>query len=193
MLHPPAWLARLGLNTADLAPFADELRVEGDTLLARHRNQRGSPIGWEIITPACPQPNSRYTVGGQGGAFRVFPTPCPRLVLTNGALQALAVAAFEGHRHDTAYVGLGGHPGAAARATLTNYLVRWGVQEVEHAFGESDAELDVYSTADTHIVGLAERRRLGPLGWGPMPPPGGCWLKALSLVRKRAASGRRGS
>jgi hypothetical protein len=185
MLHPPAWLAAHGLTAADLARFAEELRVEGDTLLARHRNQHGSPIGWEIISPRLPRPSSRYTAGAQGGAFRVFPTPRFRLVLTSGALQALAVAAFEGHRDNTAYVGLGGHLGAAARATLTGYLVRWGVQKVEYAFGKSDTELGIYSAADTHIVGVAEGHGFGPLEWGPMPPPDGCWLQALSLSLAR--------
>ena len=63
-------------------------------------------------------------------------------------------------------------------------LARWGVREIDHAYTAADADLRLYARADTHIVGLVEAGRTGPLVWGPMPAPGGCWLRALREARR---------
>jgi hypothetical protein len=179
----PHWLAALGVTAADLAAFGPDLRFDGRTLLAQHRDARGTPLGLERISVG-PDGRLRYGYPARrpkgcvrsGGAAPAA-TPA-RLVLACGALPALCAAAFDGNRLDTIYLGAGGCWTAAVGETV-GVVIEAGAGEVVLALadtptGERSAEAAIMHLRRAHLpLRRLVRRR----------PAAGTWPETLRWIR----------
>ena len=105
---PLAWLYDLGLRPSDLAVFGAEVRLAGRELRALHRDSAGRGTGWERVA-AGPHGRLRYahTEGGAKALFRSPPGFIHRLLVTDGALPAIAAAACDRRWSRTRYAGVG--------------------------------------------------------------------------------------
>ncbi|GAA0598220.1 hypothetical protein GCM10009416_40520 [Craurococcus roseus] len=114
---PFSWLHALGLHPSDLAGFGAEVRLAGRELRALHRDAAGRSTGWERVvagphgrTDGRTDGRLRYahTEGGAKALFRSPPGRTYRLLVTDGALPAIAAAACDRRWSATCYAGVGG-------------------------------------------------------------------------------------
>lgn len=108
------------LYRSDLLRFGDELEVGARMLRAVHRDHVGRETGREIIRGGAAGGFS-FTAGGTKGLFRSpVPDRCTRLVLVDGPLPAICLAALEQPdiRAVTTYAAPGGPMTRAAEAAL---------------------------------------------------------------------------
>lgn len=91
----------------------------GGTVWALHRGEDGQPFGWEMRGP-------RYKGFATGGSKRLFAlgdvVKVRRLAVTEGAIDAMSLAAIEGDAMGTAYLSTGGGFGPAAVSALRQLL-----------------------------------------------------------------------
>jgi hypothetical protein len=180
--HPLAaprtgWLADLGFRRGDLARFGGDVRLEHGALLARHRGADGRPLGWERVWPG---PGGglhyRHSRGGTKGLFRSRVPGARRLVLTCGALPAVAAAACDADRAGSCHAGVGGAWTPAA-AAATAALVVGGVSRVVLAFAATAAGEATAARALADLAGLPARVEV-------LAPPRGTWLATLRQRRR---------
>jgi hypothetical protein len=135
----PVWLADLGVTQNDLLAFGPDLRLEGDILLACHRDGGAVPLGWERVSAgAHGHLRCDYPKGLAKGCLASTPLSgvAGRVLVTCGAVPALCAAAVDRLRSDTVYVGLcGGWTDTAAQALAR--LVSGGADEVVIAFADT--------------------------------------------------------
>ena len=174
---PLAWLNDLGLRRSDLARLGADLRLQGGSVLAQHRDATGAPLGVERIS-ADREGRLRYgyTAGARRGLFRVVPRDTRRLVVAEGPLPAAAVAALDHRSQPTAYAG-GGWCEVAAAA----------VRQLVEAHR---IESVVLAVAATPVGARAAERALDDLAGlyvhvevTESPCLGGTWLAALARTR----------
>lgn len=156
-------------------PFAGEVAWRNGVFGARHRAWDGRTTGWEL------RKGNKYFFSRDGfrALFRSDPTGRSRLVLSCGALPAIAFAALEGHRSDTVWGGVGGGWTQAAEAYLYMLVMRGAVRRVVLAFAANPA-----GNRSRAVV------RDALASWGAaldsiedVCPPGRDWVAALASAR----------
>ena len=174
---PLAWLNDLGLRRSDLVMFGAEVRLAGRELQARHRDAAGRGTGWERVA-AGPHGRLRYahTEGGAKALFRSPPGFIHRLLVTDGALPAIAAAACDRRWSCTCYAGVGGVWTAAA-AQAVRALVDNGIARVVLAFAATEAGERMARAALADLEGL-------PACIETRHPDCGTWV--ATLRRRRA-------
>lgn len=173
---PFSWLNDLGLRPSDLAVFGAEVRLAGRELQALHRDASGRGTGWERVA-AGPHGRLRYahTGGGAKALFRSPPGLTHRLLVTDGALPAIAAAACDRRWSCTRYAGVGGVWTAAA-AQAVRALVEDGIARVVLAFAATEAGGRMARAALADFEGL-------PACVEVRHPDCGTWLATLRRQR----------
>ncbi|MBV1798722.1 hypothetical protein [Siccirubricoccus sp. G192] len=177
----PHWIHRIGLSYPDLIGFGEDLRLQGNSLLALHRDAAGTALGWERIAPGRDGTlRYGYPSGLHKGCVRSWhldPVPA-RLLLACGPLPALCARALDGARRDTIYVGLAGCWTAASAETTAN-LIEAGVREVVLAFGANQTGERSLAAATAFFRGSG----LGGQRMTRRTPAAGSWPAALRRMR----------
>jgi hypothetical protein len=176
------------LFRSDLVSFGDAVSLCPGGIWCRHRDGGGCERGSELIK-AGPAGGFAFTRGGTRALFRTPGLCRPRLVLVDGPLQALCLAALKPHAHgNTTFAAPGGSWSRAADEALTAVISANTPREVILAFAALPD-----GTCPSHDRVLALLREVLPAGApGPAvlePPPGG-WVAALRAARspgRRAA------
>jgi hypothetical protein len=181
---PLAWLNQLGLRRSDLAFLGADLRLQGGSVLAQHRDAGGLPLGIERISADL---NGRlrysYTHGARRGLFRAVPSGTRRLVVAEGALPAAAVAALDKRCLPTAYAG-GGWCDIAATA-VRSIVQMHRIETVVLAVASTPVGARAAERALEDLTGLEVHVEVVEA-----PLPGGTWLSALTAARGVAESPR---
>ncbi len=168
---PRDWLNDLGLRRRDIVPFPD-LRLQGASVLALHRDAAGRPLGTERIW--CDgRLRYAYTPGAQRGLFRAIPPGARRLVIADGPLPVVAAAALDCPAVTTGYAG--GWGDIAADAVLR--LVEADIDTVTLAFAATEVGRRATERALEDLAGTPARIEV------MHPPDGTTWLAALAAVR----------
>ncbi|MFC7739296.1 hypothetical protein ACFQX4_26845 [Roseomonas sp. GCM10028921] len=130
-----AGFSSIPLFTGDLEPFGSAVTTDGRTLWAVHRDGDGHETGREIIRGGL-RPTFAFTRGGSRALFRSPGRLRPRVVIADGPLPAICLAAFEGHRlaSGTSYLAPGRAWTLAASSTLHALLRGAEPKEVVLAF-----------------------------------------------------------
>ncbi|HEY8614396.1 MAG TPA: hypothetical protein VIL69_24305, partial [Roseomonas sp.] len=172
--HIPLW-------RTDLVPFGDAVAPCPGGIWCRHRDGEGRETGSELVK-AGPAGGFAFTRGGTRSLFRT-PGPCrPRLVLLDGPMQAVCLAALKGHAIATAtFAAPGGSWSRAADEALSALVITSTPREVILAF----APLPDGSCPSRERCLAVLRDMMPPSSREPVvlePPPGG-WVGALRAAR----------
>jgi hypothetical protein len=176
------------LLRADVLPYGDAVSRSPAGLWCRHRDASGQETGSELIKPG-PIGGHAFTRGGTRSLFRT-PGHCrPRLVLVDGPLQAIALAALKAHAaHTATFAAPGGFWSRAADQALTALVTADPPREIILAFASLR---DGGCPSRDHVQALL--RDILPAGARDplvLEPPTGGWVAALHEARtttRRAA------
>jgi hypothetical protein len=168
------------LLRADLTPFGAAVSPSPSGIWASHRDGTGHETGRELIRAG--ERGFSFTPGGTRSLFRT-PGPCrPRLVLADGPLQAICLAALNPHAHrNTTFAAPGGSWSRAADQALTALITAQPPREVILAF----APLAAGSCPSRDRCVALLREVMPPGSREPVvlePPPAG-WVGALWAAR----------
>jgi hypothetical protein len=168
---PFAWLNYLGLRRRDIVPFPD-LRLEGGSVSALHRDAAGQALGAERIWYDG-RLRYLYTPGARRGLFRAIPQGASRLVVADGPLPVVAAAALDRPAVVTGYAGGWGDIAADA----VRRLAAAGIDTVVLAFAATEVGARTTERALEDLVGVPARIEV------MQPPAGTTWLAALAAAR----------
>lgn len=150
------------------------------SMWAAHINDLGILTGWEERGPEW----RGFAAGGTKVLFRLgVPAAC-RLCVTEAAIDAMSLAAFEGMREGTLYLSTGGGWAPSTDAALRVLAVSPGVQLV--AATDNNEQGDAF--ADRLRI-LAEE---AGCGWQRLRPPADDWNEALQEREKGKRERREG-
>lgn len=120
------------------------------SMWAAHVDTDGAVTGWEERGPDW----RGFATGGAKVLFRLGRPDALRLCLTEAAIDAMSLAAFEGLRADTVYLSTGGGWSPATDTAIRSLVERPGVNLV--AATDNNKQGDVYAD---RLLGLAEEAR----------------------------------
>ncbi|PWI49797.1 hypothetical protein B5K03_34275 [Rhizobium phaseoli] len=168
------------------AIYNDVLR-EGPygSMWAAHVNDDGAVSGWEERGP-----NWRgFSTGGSKILFRLGSSDATRLCVTEAAIDAMSLAAFEGLRDSSLYLSTGGGWAPATEAAVRKLAARPGVVLV--------AATDANSQGETFAGRLRDIADEVGCDWLRLKPPAEDWNEALKAreeekKEKKARAGRGG-
>jgi hypothetical protein len=178
----------LPLYRTDITPFGDAVSPCPGGLWCRHRDGEGHETGSELIK-AGPAGGFAFTRGGARALFRT-PGPCRRrLVLVDGPMQAIALAALKPHAIPTAtFAAPGGSWSRAADDALTSLVTSNAPREVILALAPlPDRSCPSRDRVLALLSELMPESRSEPM---LLEPPAGGWVAALRAARspdRRAA------
>ncbi|WP_159349540.1 hypothetical protein [Roseomonas harenae] len=168
------------LFSSDLTPFGAAVSFSPRGISASHRDGEGRETGCELIHAG--ERGFSFTPGGTRSLFRT-PGPCrPRLVLVDGPVQAICLAALKPHAHrNTTFAASSGSWSRGADKALTALVTAHPPREVILAF----APLAAGSCPSRDRCVALLRELMPPGSREPVvlePPPGG-WVGALRAAR----------
>lgn len=137
------------------------------SMWAAHTNDAGIVIGWEERGPEW----RGFSTGGTKILFRLGQSDGLRLCVTEAAIDAMSLAAFEGLRDGTLYLSTGGGWSPATDAALRSLARR--------------PDVDLVAATDNNTQGETFADRLRALteetgcGWQRLRPPTDDWNEAL--------------
>lgn len=156
-----------------IAVRQDRLR-EGPhgSMWAAHADANGLVTGWEERGPEW----RGFSSGGTKVLFRLGASDGLRLCVTEAAIDAMSLAAFEGLREGSLYLSTGGGWSPTTEAALRLLAVRPGAQLV----GATDANAQGEAFA-SRVRAIAEE---ADCDWLRLAPPVEDWNDALKMKRK---------
>lgn len=179
-----AGFTHIPLCAADLAPFGDEVEVGARVLRAVHRDHAGRETGRENIHGGSAGGFS-FTAGGRKALFRSPITKLSnRLVITDGPLQAIALAALEHAdvRITSTYAAPGGPMTRAAEAAVLALVEAMAPLSVILAFAPAADGMCRSRDICRHLLaGLILPST--PTMRVMVPPDGDGWVAALHAAR----------
>jgi hypothetical protein len=182
-----AGFGHIPLLRRDLTPFGTEVGTNGRAIWAIHRDAAGRETGRETIYGGGGRGGFSFTPGGSKSMFRV-PGPCrPRLVLVDGPIQAISLAALDGAAANavTTYAAPGGTWTDAATAALLALVQAGDPVQVILAFATgSDGGC---RSRDVSWQAISSALRT-PIPIRPIAPPAGGWAQALHMARQRRSA-----
>ena len=137
------------------------------SMWATHVNDQGVVTGWEERGPDW----RGFSTGGSKVLFRLGPYDAPRLCVTEAAIDAMSLAAFEGLREGSLYLSTGGGWSPATEAAVRALAARPGAQLV--------AATDANSQGEAFAGRLREIANEAGCDWLRLPPSAEDWNDAL--------------
>ncbi|KJF65134.1 DUF3991 and toprim domain-containing protein [Rhizobium nepotum] len=148
------------------------------SMWAAHTNDTGFVTGWEERGPHW----RGFATGGAKNLFRLgLPAAC-RLCVTEAAIDAMSLAAFEGMREGTLYLSTGGGWAPSTDAALRALSATRGSLLV--AATDRNAQGNIFAD---RLRTLAEE---AGCGWQRLLPPADDWNEALQEREKGKRKGR---
>ncbi|WP_107676199.1 DUF3991 and toprim domain-containing protein [Agrobacterium sp. LAD9] len=170
LLPPHTLHAAISQNQLREGPFG--------SMWAAHTNDVGIVTGWEERGAEW----RGFSTGGTKALFRLGRSAASRLCVTEAAIDAMSLAAFEGLRDGTLYLSTGGGWSPATDAALRMLAASSGVQLV--------AATDNNTQGDTFADRLRTLAHEAGCGWQRLRPPADDWNEALQ-EREREKRKRR--
>ncbi|NTA19724.1 DUF3991 and toprim domain-containing protein [Agrobacterium tumefaciens] len=164
----------------------DDVLREGPqgSMWAAHVNDNGDITGWEERGPDW----RGFSTGGSKVLFRLGAKDALRLCVTEAAIDAMSLAAFEGLREGSLYLSTGGGWSPNTEAAIRRLAVRPGTQLV--------AATDANIQGETFASRLRDIADEAGCDWLRLMPPAEDWNDALRAreneKRERSKEGGRG-
>ncbi|MFK4259627.1 DUF3991 and toprim domain-containing protein [Agrobacterium tumefaciens] len=168
------------------AAIRDDVLREGPqgSMWAAHVNDHGAVTGWEERGPDW----RGFSTGGSKVLFRFGAIDALRLCVTEAAIDAMSLAAFEGLREGSLYLSTGGGWSPSTDAAVRKLAGRAGIQLV--------AATDANIQGETFACRLRDIADEAGCDWLRLTPPAEDWNDALRAREKekneREKEGRRG-
>ena len=137
------------------------------SMWAAHVDNHGTVTGWEERGPSW----RGFSKGGSKVLFRLGPFDAARLCVTEAAIDAMSLAAFEGLREGSLYLSTGGGWSPTTDAALRKAAARPGVQLV--------AATDANRQGESFAVRLRDIADQAGCDWLRLKPPAEDWNDAL--------------
>ncbi|WP_080815119.1 DUF3991 and toprim domain-containing protein [Agrobacterium fabrum] len=154
------------------------------SMWAAHIDADGEVTGWEERGPDW----RGFSTGGSKVLFRLGSLDAPRLCVTEAAIDAMSLAAFEGLREGSLYLSTGGGWSPATDAAVRVLAARPGAELV--------AATDANSQGETFAGRLRDIADEAGCDWLRLRPPAGDWNDALRVREEerveKQSEGRRG-
>ncbi|WP_323055392.1 DUF3991 and toprim domain-containing protein [Brucella intermedia] len=154
------------------------------SMWAAHVDADGEVTGWEERGPDW----RGFSTGGSKVLFRLGSLDSSRLCVTEAAIDAMSLAAFEGLREGSLYLSTGGGWSPATDAAVRVLAARPGAELV--------AATDANSQGETFAGRLHDIAEDAGCKWFRLTPPAEDWNDALRAREKekkeREKEGRRG-
>ncbi len=147
------------------------------SMWAAHVDANGTVTGWEERGPDW----RGFSTGGSKVLFRLGSPEATRLCVTEAAIDAMSLAAFEGSREGSLYLSTGGGWSPATDAALRKLAARPGAQLV--------AATDANIQGETFAGRLRDVADAAGCDWLRLMPPVEDWNDALR-AREKERSGR---
>lgn len=181
------WLGRhCGFRTRDALAFHGDVRIRTgqDKIFALHRGPDLRELGWECHYRTEDDPlGVRYRKGLPKGIVGTPPLGATRLIVTEGALSAIAAAALLPGEARTCVAGIGGVWTAEAAACVVGLLFRTRAEVVEVAFSQHHRAGQEMHKQAVHYLST------GGIDAVPLDAPPGGWLAALREARQGGRAG----
>ena len=142
------------------------------SMWAAHVDGDGGITGWEERGPDW----RGFSTGGSKMLFRFGSLDAPRLCVTEAAIDAMSLAAFEGMREGSLYLSTGGGWSPATEAAVRVLAVRPGAQLV--------AATDANRQGETFAGRLRDIAEDAGCNWFRLTPPAEDWNDALRAREK---------
>ncbi|BCH68313.1 MULTISPECIES: DUF3991 and toprim domain-containing protein [Rhizobium/Agrobacterium group] len=168
------------------AAIRDDVLREGPqgSMWAAHVNEHGAISGWEERGPDW----RGFSTGGSKVLFRLGAIDALRLCVTEAAIDAMSLAAFEGLREGSLYLSTGGGWSPSTDAAVRKLAARAGIQLV--------AATDANIQGETFASRLRDIADEAGCDWLRLTPPDEDWNDALCAREKekqeKQNEGRRG-
>ena len=154
------------------------------SMWAAHVNDDGAVSGWEERGPDW----RGFSTGGSKILFRLGPSDATRLCVTEAAIDAMSLAAFEGLREGSLYLSTGGGWSPTTDAAVRKLAARPGVVLI--------AATDANSQGETFAGRLRDIANEVGCDWLRLTPPAEDWNDALKVrgeeMKERAMRAGRG-
>lgn len=154
------------------------------SMWAAHIDDYGAVTGWEERGPDW----RGFSTGGSKVLFRFGPPGTLRLCVTESAIDAMSLAAFEGSREGSLYLSTGGGWSPATEAAVRVLAARPGAELI--------AATDANSQGETFADRLRDIAENAGCDWFRLTPPAEDWNDALCAREKekkeREKEGRKG-
>lgn len=154
------------------------------SMWAAHVDADGIVTGWEERGPDW----RGFSTGGSKVLFRLGSLDAPRLCVTEAAIDAMSLAAFEGLRESSLYLSTGGGWSPATDAAVRVLAARPGAELV--------AATDANSQGESFAGRLRDIAEDAGCNWFRLTPPAEDWNDALRAreeeKKEREKEGRRG-
>ncbi|MDO6966074.1 DUF3991 and toprim domain-containing protein [Rhizobium alvei] len=153
------------------------------SMWAAHNDDYGAVTGWEERGPDW----RGFSTGGSKVLFRLGSLDAPRLCVTEAAIDAMSLAAFEGLREGSLYLSTGGGWSTTTEAAVRVLAARPGAELV--------AATDANSQGETFAGRLRDIAEDAGCNWFRLTPPAEDWNDALQERRgqeKEKRESRRG-
>ncbi|MGO8253459.1 DUF3991 and toprim domain-containing protein [Rhizobium ruizarguesonis] len=137
------------------------------SMWAAHVNDNGAVTGWEERGPDW----RGFSTGGSKILFRLGSSDAMRLCVTEAAIDAMSLAAFEGLREGSVYLSTGGGWSPATEAAVRKLAARPGTVLV--------AATDANSQGETFAGRLRDIANEVGCDWLRLKPPSEDWNEAL--------------
>lgn len=160
----------------------DDVLREGPqgSMWAAHVNDHGAITGWEERGPDW----RGFSTGGSKVLFRFGAVNALRLCVTEAAIDAMSLAAFEGLREGSLYLSTGGGWSPTTDAAMRGLAARPGTQLV--------AATDANSQGEIFAARLRDIADQAGCNWLRLKPPAEDWNDALR-ARENEKKERRGT
>jgi hypothetical protein len=168
------------------AAISDDVLREGPqgSMWAAHVNDHGAITGWEERGPDW----RGFSTGGSKVLFRLGAIEGSRLCVTEAAIDAMSLAAFEGLREGSLYLSTGGGWSPTTDAVMRRLAARPGAHLV--------AATDANDQGETFAGRLRDIADEAGCDWLRLTPPADDWNDALRArkaeKKQRENEGRRG-
>ncbi|MDQ0563020.1 hypothetical protein QO004_004829 [Rhizobium mesoamericanum] len=153
------------------------------SMWAAHVDEEGTVTGWEERGPEW----RGFASGGSKVLFRLGPSEALRLCVTEAAIDAMSLAAFEGMREHSLYLSTGGGWSPLTEEAVRSLATRSGAQLV--------AATDANSQGETFASRLRSIAEETGCDWFRLTPPAEDWNDVLGQKireEQERKEGRRG-
>ena len=147
------------------------------SMWAAHVDSHDIVTGWEERGPEW----RGFSTGGAKVLFRLGCADALRLCITEAAIDAMSLAAFEGLRERSLYLSTGGGWSPATKAALRHLAARPGAQLV--AATDANMQGEVFAGRIRAIADEAD------CDWLRLTPPGEDWNEALRKQKREEEGG----
>lgn len=148
------------------------------SMWAAHRNDAGVATGWEERGPEW----RGFSTGGSKVLFRLGEADGPRFCVTEAAIDAMSLAAFEGLREGSLYLSTGGGWSPATAAAVRKLAARPGAVLISATDANDQGEIFAGRLRD-----IADE---AGCDWLRLKPPSEDWNEALRARREEKKEGK---